>query len=310
MYEDFFALKEKPFGVNPDPRFLFSTDETEEALACLTYGVIDRRGFIQLTGEVGTGKTTILNLFLDWLSESNVPTAFVFNPRLGVEEFFDYVLADFGIACESPSKGQKLTRLNDWLLEGYRMKKTAVLVIDEAQDLSTELLEETRLLTNLETHTEKLIQIVLSGQPELEEKLRQPELRQLRQRITLRCQTRALTLEETIRYISSRLSIAGRKGDSPFSPSAIVEIYKHSRGIPRLINLLCDHALIASYAEGRLMVTGRCVEGIASEFDFQSSEVLKGRLSDNGHKGTQIAKRTEDKPAIEGQLRPLEGEDS
>lgn len=306
MYEHFFDLKEKPFGMSPDPRFLFATSETEEALACLTYGVIDRRGFIQLTGEVGTGKTTILNLFLDWLRGSKVPTAFIFNPRLDALEFLEYMMRDFGIDCASPSKGQKLSQLFQWLLQRYRINGTAVVVIDEAQDLSMELLEEIRLLTNLETHTEKLLQIVLSGQPELEDKLRQPQLRQLRQRITLRCRTRPLTLAETSGYISSRLVAAGRAGLSPFNPDAVAEIYRCSKGIPRLINLLCDHALINAYAGGHPLITAESVRRIATEFDLQSA-AKSGNLSKKaGAVEAQIEKALEDIASLNDPSRPLE----
>jgi len=305
MYESHFGLREKPFGVSPDPRFLFSTKETDEAMACLTYGVVDRRGFIELTGEVGTGKTTILNLFLDWLHHSNIPAAFVFNPRLDLPEFLDYVMTDWGMPCESLSKGQKLLRLNHWLLQRYRSNETAVLIIDEAQDLSMELLEEVRLLTNLETQTEKLLQIVLCGQPELEDKLWDPRLRQLRQRITLRCRTRALTLLETRNYIASRLAAAGRVGNSLFSLEAITSIYKHSLGVPRLINLLCDHAMIAAYVEGAKCVTSGCVEGVATEFDLQNDEVsdhqdkLRPEECDFGGRPTEFK-------AIKDQERPLD----
>ncbi len=186
MYKKFFGLKENPFNVNPDPRYLFLTQHTQEALACLTYGIETRKGFILLTGEVGTGKTTLINKMLEWLHKERVYTAFVFNPRLSVSQFFDFMMADFGIPCESRQKGQMLMKLNQWLLERYQAGERAVLIVDEAQNLSPQMLEEIRLLTNLETSTEKLLQIVLAGQPELEQKLNQPQLRQLRQRITLR----------------------------------------------------------------------------------------------------------------------------
>jgi type II secretory pathway predicted ATPase ExeA len=197
MYKKFFGLRENPFNVNPDPRFLYNTKETQEALACLTYGIQRRRGFILLTGEVGTGKTTLLNKLLEWLRGERVATAFIFNPRLNVTQFLDFMMADFGITCETRLKSQVLVRLNHWLLERYRAGETATLIIDEAQNLSMDVLEEIRLLTNLETSTEKLLQIVLSGQPELEQKISQPQLRQLRQRIMLRCKTVPLTLEQT-----------------------------------------------------------------------------------------------------------------
>jgi general secretion pathway protein A len=177
MYKKFFGLKENPFNVNPDPRYLFLTEHTQEALACLTYGIETRKGFILLTGEVGTGKTTLVNRLLEWLQKERVSTAFVFNPRLSVSQFFDFMMADFGIPCESRQKSQVLLKLNQWLLDRYQAGERAVLIVDEAQNLSPQMLEEIRLLTNLETSTEKLLQIVLSGQPELEHKRRRKHQR-------------------------------------------------------------------------------------------------------------------------------------
>src|ERR1700756_2285753 len=234
MYKKFFNLRENPFNVNPDPRYLFLTRNTQEALACLTYGIETRKGFILLTGEVGTGKTTLINKLLEWLHKERVSTAFVFNPRLSVSQFFDFMMADFGIPCESRQKGQMLVKLNQWLLDRYQAGERAVLVVDEAQNLSPQMLEEIRLLTNLETSTEKLLQIVLAGQPELEEKLNDPRLRQLRQRITLWAKTRPLTLLETHGYIKERLRIAGCTGEEIFSPAAIEVVHRHARGIPRI----------------------------------------------------------------------------
>lgn len=238
MYKSFFGLKANPFNVNPDPRFLFVTQHTREALACLAYGVQNRKGFMLLTGEVGTGKTTLLNKLLEWLRTQRVSSAFLFNPRLEVMEFFEFMFADFGIPYRSKDKGQCLLNLNQWLLERYRAREAAVLIVDEAQNLSADMLEEIRLLTNLETSTEKLLQIVLSGQPELEQKLKLPELRQLRQRITLRSRTHALTLDETSAYIDQRLKIAGADGTAIFTHEATEIVFKYSKGIPRVINLL------------------------------------------------------------------------
>lgn len=281
MYKKFFGLKENPFNVNPDPRYLFLTRNTQEALACLTYGVQWRRGFILLTGEVGTGKTTLLNKLLYWLQRQRVATAFIFNPVLSESQFLDYMLADFGLRCESTQKSHVLVRLNKWLLERYRTGSTAVLIVDEAQNLSAQLLEEIRLLTNLETATEKLLQIVLSGQPELEIKLNQPELRQLRQRITLRCKTQPLTLEETHQYLLSRLRIAGADGRPIFTPEAINAVHTYAQGIPRVINLLCDHALINAFAEQKRPVSLDSVEEVAREFELDVIEPVAPRSSDS-----------------------------
>ena len=268
MYKKFFGLKENPFNVNPDPRYLFLTHHTQEALACLTYGIETRKGFIMLTGEVGTGKTTLINKLLEWLHKERVSTAFVFNPRLSVSQFFDFMMADFGIVCESRQKGQMLLKLNQWLLERYQAGERAVLIVDEAQNLSPQMLEEIRLLTNLETSTEKLLQIVLAGQPELEQKLNQPDLRQLRQRITLRAKTRQLTLDETQGYIQERLRIAGAENIDLFSPEAIVAVHRYARGIPRVTNLLCEHSLVSSFVDQLNPVPPEIVEEVARDFDL------------------------------------------
>ncbi|MGH9406200.1 MAG: ExeA family protein [Terriglobia bacterium] len=272
MYRRFFGLRENPFNVNPDPRYLFVTPHTEEALSCLTYGVQNRKGFILLTGEVGTGKTTLINKLLEWLQRSNVATAFIFNPRLNEEQFFELMLNDFGVACDTRSKSQVIIRLNHWLLERYRAGETAVLIIDEAQNLSPAVLEEIRLLTNLETYTEKLLQIVLSGQPELEAKLKEPALRQLRQRITLRSKTVPLTASETAGYISSRLRIAGASDEPIFSPEAVEAVHRYALGIPRMVNVLCEHALIGAFAEQLRPVSAEIVAAVARDFDLTGTE--------------------------------------
>jgi general secretion pathway protein A len=271
MYKEFFGLRANPFNVNPDPRYLFLTRHTEEALACLTYGIQSRKGFVLLTGEVGTGKTTLINKLLEWLRLQQVATAFVFNSRLNVPQFLDYMMADFSIPVESRSKSQILLRLYNWLLDRYRAGETAVLIVDEAQNLSDEVLEEIRLLTNLETFTEKLLQIVLVGQPELEHKLRQPHLRQLRQRLTLRAKTHPLTLEETQAYIAQRLRIAGGDGREIFDPEAVTGIHRYAAGIPRVINLLCEHALVSAFVDQHSVVNPTIVETVARDFDMNEN---------------------------------------
>ena len=272
MYKRFFGLRENPFNVNPDPRYLFATKSVRESLAALTYGIQNRKGFVLLTGEVGTGKTTLVNRLLDWLHGERVATAFVFNSLLNAKELLDFIMADFEIPCKSRDKSQVLLTLNHWLLERYRAGGTAVVVVDEAQNLSFEVLEEIRLLTNLETSTEKLLQIVLSGQPELEDKLRLPELRQLRQRFTLRCRTCPLTLEETCDYVADRLRKAGANGDPIFSKEAVQLVHQYSKGIPRLVNLLCEHSLIGAYVEHLRPIPARLVEEVAQEFELDESE--------------------------------------
>lgn len=275
MYKSFFGLKENPFNVNPDPRYLFLTKEIEEALSGLMYGIQTRKGFITLTGEVGTGKTTLVNRLLDWLHLKRTKTAFLFNSRMNTNQLFDFIMAEFDIPCDNKSKSQQLMKLNHWLLERYRAGESAVLIVDEAQNLTFPVLEEIRLLTNLETSTEKLLQIVLSGQPELEEKLRLPQLRQLRQRITLRCRTMPMTKEQTRDYIQERLRIAGADPQQEiFSEKAVDTVHYFSMGIPRVINLLCEHALINSFVEQRKVIEPKVVEDVAREFQLDEVEPL------------------------------------
>jgi type II secretory pathway predicted ATPase ExeA len=268
MYKEFYGLRANPFNVNPDPRYLFLTRHTEEALACLTYGIQSRKGFVLLTGEVGTGKTTLINKLLEWLRLQQVATAFIFNSRLNTTQFLDYMMADFGIPCESKAKSQILLKLYNWLLDRYRAGETAVLIVDEAQNLTDEVLEEIRMLTNLETFTEKLLQIVLVGQPELEQKLKQPQLRQLRQRLTLRAKTHALTVDETKAYIQQRLRIAGASGQEIFDPESLLLIHRYSSGIPRVINLLCEHCLVSAFVDQQKIIGPAVVDGVARDFDL------------------------------------------
>jgi len=283
MYKAFFGLKENPFNVNPDPRYLLLTKQIEEALTGLMYGIQTKKGFITLTGEVGTGKTTLVNRLLDWLHHRRARTAFLFNSRMNSSQLFDFILAEFEIKCDSKSKSQQLMSLNHWLLDRFRSGESVVLIIDEAQNLTFPVLEEIRLLTNLETATEKLLQIVLSGQPELEDKLKLPELRQLRQRIMLRCKTGPLTKEQTYEYIQERLRIAGANSTPIFSQQAMDTIHLYSLGVPRVINLLCEHALVNAYADQQRPIAPKIVEEVARE--FQLDEV--GPLAPSG--GTRAA---------------------
>ena len=274
MYKSFYGLKENPFNVNPDPRFLYLTKQIEEALTGLMYGIQTRKGFITLTGEVGTGKTTLVNRLLDWLHHRKSRTAFLFNSRINSNQLFDFILAEFDIPCDSKSKSQQLMKLNSWLLDRYRMGETVVLIIDEAQNLTYPVMEEIRLLTNLETSTEKLLQIILSGQPELEEKLKLPQLRQLRQRIMLRCKTAALSKEQTQSYIVERLKIAGAPSEAIFSPAAVDAIHIYSLGIPRVINLLCEHALVNGFVEQQRPIQPKIIEEVAREFQLDEVEPI------------------------------------
>jgi len=200
-----------------------------------------------------------------------VATAFIFNSRLNVPQFLDYTMADFGIVCESDAKSQILLRLYNWLLDRYRAGETAVLIVDEAQNLSDEVLEEIRMLTNLETFTEKLLQIVLVGQPELEQKLKQPHLRQLRQRLTLRAKTHTLSPEETKAYVTQRLRIAGSNGQPIFDAEALAAVHLFSRGIPRVVNLICEHCLVSAFVDQQKLITTDVVEGVARDFDLDEN---------------------------------------
>lgn len=279
MYESFFGLRVPPFSVNPDPHFLYKTPCVGEALASLSYGIYNRKGIVLLTGEVGTGKTTIINKLLEWLHRIHFSTAFLFNPRLSVADFFAVMMADFGIPCESPEKGPRLLRLNQWLLDRHRAGESAVLIVDEAQDLSTELLEELRLLTNMETFTQKLLQVVLCGQPELDSKLKDPQLRQLRQRIMVRCSMQSLSNQETEAYIRERLRRAGANGSAIFSDESIGLIARYSRGIPRVINLVCDHALIGAFADQQRVVSPATVHAVVAEFELEALTVFPAEKS-------------------------------
>ena len=285
MYKQFFGLRENPFNVNPDPRFLYLTAQTRGTFDELRYGIETRKGLMLLTGEVGTGKTTLLNRLLDWLHQQNTPTAFVFNPHLETSHLFDFILADFEVPVDSRYKGNALMRLNHWLIERYRLGDNPVLIVDEAQGLPRHLLEEIRMLLNLETPREKLLQIVLAGQPEIEERLKQHDLRQLKQRITLRCKTAALTLAETHEYIQARLHIAGANGTPIFASEAMDAVHFYSGGIPRVTNLLCEHALINAYVSHVQPVPAHIIKEIAREFQLDDSKPLALEMDSEGAPG-------------------------
>lgn len=273
MHENFFGsfgLSESPFSDNPDPRYLVLTPQIRESWRDLTHGIEARKGLMLLTGEAGTGKTMIVNKLLDWLHENKVATAFIFNPHLEVSEMFDFILADFGIPSGSRQRGPALMCLHQWLLERQRADECPILIVDEAQGLSSQLLEEIRVLVNLETPYEKLLQIILVGQPELADTLNRPNLRQLRQRIALRCKTAPLTLAEAHHYVRRRLSFAGAKGKPSFTPEALNAIHLYSSGIPRVMNLLCEHALIRAALAEIDIVPVHIIEEVACKYQFDS----------------------------------------
>jgi general secretion pathway protein A len=289
MYKTFFGLHENPFNINPDPRFLYLTPNIQEALAQLTYGIQNRKGCILLTGEVGTGKTTLVHYLLDWLTQKKMPTAFIFNSHLSTSHLFEFILTEFGIPIDFRLRCNMLLQLTKWLLERFQAGETPVLILDEAQGLSLELLEEVRLLLNLETASEKLLQIVLVGQPELENKLKRPELRQFRQRIALKCRTAPLTLQESYGYITDRLRVAGAKGDLIFAPEAIEAVHFYSRGIPRVMNLLCEHALVNAYVEQLNPVPPLMVEEAARDFLLEEFRPVTTCLGFENHPHNNVS---------------------
>jgi type II secretory pathway predicted ATPase ExeA len=310
MYKNFFGLRENPFNVNPDPRFLYLSPQTQKALDELTYGIQNRKGLILLTGEVGTGKTTLINYLLDWLRQRKMPTAFIFNSHLSANHLFDFILNDFGIPTDFKPKGNMLLQLNQWLIERFRTGCTPVLIVDEAQGLSLELLEEIRLLLNLETASEKLLQIVLVGQPELEDKLRRPQMRQLRQRISLRCSTSSLTLAEAHGYIADRLRIAGAEHGSVFTSESVKAAHFYSRGIPRVMNLLCEHALINAYVEHLNPVPPQMVEEAARDFLMDEFRPVTSHTGAMLHLDDKLNCATSESAGAPGRSFPAEGMDS
>lgn len=264
MYYEFFGFREPPFSIAPDPRYLYLSDRHKEALAHLMYGVGGQGGFIVITGEVGTGKTTVSRCFVD-NAPDNVDLAIVLNPRLSARELLSSICDELGIAHPAGSSIKRLVDLiNEDLLEAYAAGRHKVLLIDEAQNLSAEVLEQLRLLTNLETAEKKLLQIVLVGQPELNDILSQPELRQLNQRVTARYHLDSLGRNDLPSYLSFRLSVAGVRGDV-FTPRALKNLYRLSSGVPRLINLICDRALLGAYAEGEHRVRAEHIKVAARE---------------------------------------------
>jgi general secretion pathway protein A len=267
MYTDFYGLKELPFALTPDPRYLYFTPSHTEVMANLHYGIESGRGLILVSGEVGTGKTTLLRWMMRRL-DPTVMVAYIFNPRLAVAEFYQYLAALFNISAWE-SKSDLLIELGKVLDARHNRGLRTVLVVDEGHGLSTEVLEEIRLLCNFESDTAKHLQIVLTGQPELRDVLNQPDLRQLKQRVALRCEIMALpNVEETAHYISSRLKVAGSTNPELFSPGAVDYIFRCSAGIPRNINNLCDNALLNGFASGVTVISRGIIEQVAKTFDL------------------------------------------
>jgi len=261
MYKAFFGLIANPFNLSPDPSFLYRSSQHEEALANLIYGVQSRKGFILLTGEVGTGKTTMLECLRDHLDTHNTPFAFLFNSRMTPDQLFEMIAYDFDLPCQRTSKTEVLFALNNMLLERANRNQTTALIVDEAQNLEWEVLEEIRLLGNLENRRGKMMQIILSGQPELDVRLEAKEFRQLKQRIALRCRLKAFSSEETMEYVATRLRRAGLRDQTVFPDKVLREIHLRTQGIPRLINLVCDNLMLTAFAmESRVATLGMLEE--------------------------------------------------
>jgi general secretion pathway protein A len=269
MYKAFFGLNSTPFNLSPDPSFLYRSAQHEEALASLIYGVQSRKGFIVLTGEVGTGKTTMLECLRDHLTAHHTPFAFLFNSRLTGEQFFEMIAYDFDLPCTRTSKTEVLFALNSMLIQRANQNQTTVLIVDEAQNLDWEVLEEIRLLGNLETRRGKMMQIILSGQPELDRKLEEREYRQLKQRIALRCHLRPFTALETSQYIASRLRRAGMHEQTVFPTDVLVEVHRRTQGIPRLINSVCDNLMLTSFAMESRVANVEMLEEVSRDLHLE-----------------------------------------
>jgi general secretion pathway protein A len=268
MYQALYKLQRSPFEITPDPSFLFPTKRHNDALAALYYGVRWRKGFVVLTGAVGTGKTLLLRCLLQLLEQSkDVKYAYLCNSRLSSLDFLQYVVRDFGLATSGKRKGELLFELCNYVVKRGLQNLTTVLIVDEAHNLSAEALEEVRLLTNLETAQHKLLQVVLVGQPELNDKLDSVNLTQLKQRITVRSHLEPLTLDETRGYIEKRMKLAGAGSAEAFFPPATVEaVHRHSGGIPRLINTLCENGLMSAYGKKIYSVSPKMIDDLAKEF--------------------------------------------
>jgi general secretion pathway protein A len=265
MYCKFFGLDKKPFNMTPDPAFLFLTAQHREALVGLTYSILERKGFVVLTGDAGTGKTTLLTRVLQHMPETKVQSSVILNPTLTPAEFLELALLDFGIPEVPASKAQRLVKMQKLLLEGHREGRISTLVIDEAHKLSLDVLEEVRLLGNFEQDDQKLLQILLVGQSELSDLLERSDLRQLKQRIALRFTIEPLSPDEVDQYIRYRWTTAGGAHAVPFAPETVTQIAHYSRGIPRVINALCDNALILAFGEGARVVGEKHIREAAAD---------------------------------------------
>src|SRR5580700_5604823 len=288
MYNAFFGFSESPFSLSPDPSFFYRSEQHEEALANLVYGVQARKGFIVLTGEVGTGKTTMLECLRDYLESQYIEFAFLFNSRINPEQFFEMIAYDLNLPCARTSKTEVLFALNQLLVEQAQEGRTVVLIVDEAHNLEWDVLEEIRLLGNMENRNGKLLQIILSGQPELDRKLDAPNLRQLKQRIVLRCNLQPFTLRDAVEYMESRLEKAGMPDQSVFSEELMAEVHLRAQGIPRVINGICDNLLLTAFAMERKVCSVGMLDEICKDMrlDWPGSRRARGRVPTESYERT------------------------
>jgi general secretion pathway protein A len=270
VYLEYYNLKEAPFDITPNPRFLFFSPKHREAFNHLLYGIRERKGFVQLTGEVGAGKTTVCRAMMEQLGD-RYATALILNPVLDADQLVKAIAMEFGLNVKGLDRLETVAALNGFLLEQVEQQREAVLIIDEAQDLTNELLEQVRLLSNLETDDRKLLQIVLMGQPELKDRLNDFNLRQLRQRITIRYHLRPLTRTEVGQYVHHRLQVSGANGAPYFTDPALWRVYRYSAGIPRLINAVCDKCLLAGFVQLRekidFKMVGKAIRELEGNFE-------------------------------------------
>jgi putative secretion ATPase (PEP-CTERM system associated) len=288
VYLEFYGLQRRPFDMTPDPLFFFPSQKHTEALASLRYTLTARRGFVVITGEIGSGKTTVCRTLLQQL-DAAARVALVTNTTLTPRQLLEAICVKFGLPCENQTKVAILSRLNRFLTEQNDAGKTVVLILDEAQNLSVKALEEIRLISNMETNTQKLVQIMFLGQPELRDKLNRPDLEQLRQRICLRYHLRSLDRGETRRYIEHRLSIAGDEGHVKFTRGALDSLYEFSKGVPRLINVVCDQALLTGYLRDTRRIDQAIVREIVAEFRTPAEE--EGEPEDSYREGRSFSFR-------------------
>ncbi len=299
MYEhvfQYFGLRENPFHVSPDPRFFFSTKAHSSALTELTMGIDSHQGFLVLTGEAGTGKTILLHRLLTWLQARGHSSCYIFQSQLSPLELFEAILNDFGVSCESRRVTDLLSALNEWLVRRHALGDSPVVIIDEAQAISLRTLDRLRMLLNLETPGSKLLQVVLAGQPELEEKLRRPELRQLYQRVMFRCSLASLSFEETAEYIKSRLVRSGVRDTNIFRDESMAAVHIYAQGVPRVINLLCEHALLAAYTENEAVITPEIIRRVATVFDLGSNAVVASTAEELPRYGGLAPEPTRERP--------------